>query len=203
MEILEGRQSVFAALRARQRKFQVILIRHGTHEESIRDITDLAGELSVPVRFAEGKELDAMAHGSTHGGVLAVASPKPRMSVAGLMELLDRVDGPPLLLLFEGGVDGRNFGFTIRSAEALGAPARSCSRNRCGRGLLLLPLPVRRERAGVRVLLPSKHKCTLSPALSLRTGRGSSAHRTARVAKSRATCNASLSLAGSFPPAWA
>ena len=43
-----------------------------------------------------------MAHGSTHGGVLAVASPKPRMSVAGLMELLDRVDGPPLLLLLEG-----------------------------------------------------------------------------------------------------
>jgi 23S rRNA (guanosine2251-2'-O)-methyltransferase len=123
MEHLEGRQSVLAALRARQRKIDVILIRHGTHGESIQDITALAAELGVPIRFVDSRELDALAHGGTHGGVLAVASPKPRTTVPQLLELIDRSSEPPLLLLLEGVDDARNLGFTLRSAEALGAHA--------------------------------------------------------------------------------
>ena len=38
MEHLEGRQSVLAALAARQRKFQVILISHGAHVENTADL---------------------------------------------------------------------------------------------------------------------------------------------------------------------
>jgi 23S rRNA (guanosine2251-2'-O)-methyltransferase len=123
MEVLEGRQSVSAALRARQRKFNVILIRHGTHEESVQEILQLAAELNVPVRYADARELDSLAHGSTHGGVLAVGSAKPRTSVDELITLLDRLREPPLLLLLEGIDDARNLGFVIRSAEALGVHA--------------------------------------------------------------------------------
>jgi 23S rRNA (guanosine2251-2'-O)-methyltransferase len=39
------------------------------------------------------------------------------------MELLDKCAQPPLLLLIEGIEDARNLGFTLRSAEALGATA--------------------------------------------------------------------------------
>jgi len=42
MEHLEGKQSILAALEARQRRFDVILIRHGTHEEKIREVLDRA-----------------------------------------------------------------------------------------------------------------------------------------------------------------
>src|SRR5437588_10785650 len=104
MEVLEGRQSVAAALRARQRKFNVVLIRHGTHEESIHEILSLARELNVPVRYADARELDSLAHGVTHGGVVAVATAKPRASIAELFEVLDRANEPPLLLLL-GGID--------------------------------------------------------------------------------------------------
>ena len=55
--------------------------------------------------------------------VLAVASAKPRTSVDQLIELLDRLNVPPLLLLLEGVDDARNLGFTMRSAEALGVHA--------------------------------------------------------------------------------
>ena len=37
MEHLEGRQSVLAALHARQRKFQVILVSHGAHVEKLQE----------------------------------------------------------------------------------------------------------------------------------------------------------------------
>src|SRR5436190_16215555 len=123
MEHLEGRQSVIAALRARQRKFQVILVSHGAHVEKLQELLDLAAELGVPVKTVDRKELDAMAHGQTHGGVVALVGAKPRMSAERLLELIDAQRAPALLLLIEGVEDARNLGFTLRSAEALGAHA--------------------------------------------------------------------------------
>ena len=123
MELLEGRQSIFAALAARRRRFEVILVAHGAHVDKLGELLALAAEVGVPVKAVERAELDAMAHGATHGGVVALASPLPRLSAAGLMDLLDTVHGPPLLLLLEGVDDARNLGFTLRSAEALGVHA--------------------------------------------------------------------------------
>lgn len=123
MEHLEGRQSVLAALAAGKRKFQVVLISHGAHEDKVQDVLDLAAERGVPVRRADRKELDAIAHGATHGGVVAVCSGKPRTSPEELVELIDKLNEPPLLLLLEGVEDARNLGFTLRSAEALGVHA--------------------------------------------------------------------------------
>jgi 23S rRNA (guanosine2251-2'-O)-methyltransferase len=123
METLEGRQSVLAALNARQRRFQVVLVRHDAHVEKVRDVVDLASQLGVPVRRVAPQELDSLAHGVSHGGVLAIASDKPRMSEVDLMRLLDSLSEPPLLLLLEGVDDARNLGFTLRTAEALGVHA--------------------------------------------------------------------------------
>jgi 23S rRNA (guanosine2251-2'-O)-methyltransferase len=122
MEHLEGRQSVLAALLARQRTFDVILLRHGIHEQSVREILDLASANQVPIRYVDPAELDAMAHGRSHGGVIAVCSAKPRTSPHELMQLLDGL-AEPLLLLLEGVDDARNLGFTLRTADALGVHA--------------------------------------------------------------------------------
>jgi 23S rRNA (guanosine2251-2'-O)-methyltransferase len=123
MEHLEGRQSVLAALEARQRRFQVILVSHGAHVEKIQELLDKAAALNVPVRQVDRKELDALAHGATHGGVIAVVSPKPRLTPAQLLELVDGLKEPALLLLIEGIEDARNLGFVIRTAEATGVHA--------------------------------------------------------------------------------
>jgi 23S rRNA (guanosine2251-2'-O)-methyltransferase len=55
--------------------------------------------------------------------VLAVVSPKPRLSGDQLVELVMKLAEPALLLLIEGVDDARNLGFTLRSAEAFGAHA--------------------------------------------------------------------------------
>src|SRR5438067_909585 len=123
MEHLEGRQSVAAALRVRQRRFQAILVSRGAHADKVQEILDLAAAAGVPVRQVERGELDALAHGATHGGVVAVCSPKPRTSPEELMSLVAALPEPPLLLLLEGVEDARNLGFTLRSAEAMGAHA--------------------------------------------------------------------------------
>jgi len=123
MPHLEGRQSILAALRARQRKFQVILIRHGTHAEGVDEVVSTATDLGVPIRYVESRELDSFAHGASHGGMLAMCSAKPRASVEDVIEMIRRLSEPALLLLLEGVDDARNLGFTLRSAEALGVHA--------------------------------------------------------------------------------
>lgn len=111
-----------AGLAARQRRFEVILVNQAAHEEKIREVLDAARAAGVPVKRVAGRELDAMAHGTTHGGVLALCSAKPLTTPAELLKILEP-DRCPLLLLIEGVEDARNLGFTLRSAEALGARA--------------------------------------------------------------------------------
>jgi 23S rRNA (guanosine2251-2'-O)-methyltransferase len=123
MEHLEGRQSIIAALQARKRKFELILVSHGSHQEKIKDVIELAADQGVPVKFVDRNELDSLAHGATHGGVLAICSPKPRLSADQLLELVEGLREPPLLLLLEGIDDARNLGFVLRTAEATGAHA--------------------------------------------------------------------------------
>lgn len=122
-EILEGRQSIVAALAAAQRRFQIILIRRDNAGEKLEELLELAAKRGVPTRYVDRSELDGIAHGATHGGVLALCSPKPRWTDADLLDHVSRMRAPPLLLLLEGVDDARNLGFTLRSAEALGAHA--------------------------------------------------------------------------------
>lgn len=120
---------MLAALAASQRRFHSILLRRGIHAESVADIVELAEQRHVPVRFVEEGELAAHAHGATHGGVIALCGPKPRLDAGELDALLDRTAGPPLLLLLEGVDDARNLGFTIRTAEAMGVTAMLIKRH--------------------------------------------------------------------------
>jgi 23S rRNA (guanosine2251-2'-O)-methyltransferase len=123
MAHLEGRQSILAALRARQRKFQVILIRHGTHAAGVDEVISTAEQMGVPIRYVESRELESYAHGASHGGMLAICSAKPQAAIGDVVELIRKSGEPALLLLLEGVDDARNLGFTLRSAEALGVHA--------------------------------------------------------------------------------
>ena len=101
----------------------MILVAHGAHVEKFQEVLDLANQMGVPVKTADRKELDAMAHGHTHGGMIALAGPKPRLNGEQVVEMVERLRKPAMLLLIEGVEDARNLGFTLRSAEALGAHA--------------------------------------------------------------------------------
>lgn len=101
----------------------MVLVKHDTPAAKIQDVLDAAEASGVPVKRVQGAELDAMAHGASHGGVLALVLPKPRWDGDDLLDCLRRITTPPLLILLEGVDDARNLGFTIRTAEALGCTA--------------------------------------------------------------------------------
>ena len=122
MELLEGKISVEAALTARRRKIEVILIRAGLHTEKLGSITAEAESQNVPIKTVSAEEMDAMAHGVTHGGVLARCSSKRQPTFDELFQQIKPVSRPFLLLL-EGVDDSQNLGFTLRTAEACGVNA--------------------------------------------------------------------------------
>ncbi|MBN2011920.1 RNA methyltransferase [candidate division KSB1 bacterium] len=123
MEQLEGRISVEAALIARQRKISLIVIRAGMHEKNVKFILDEAEAQAIPVKHATREEIDAMAKGVTHGGVIALASPKLPLTSERFLDQLKQPTNPVILLLLEGVDDEQNFGFTLRTAEAMGVHA--------------------------------------------------------------------------------
>jgi 23S rRNA (guanosine2251-2'-O)-methyltransferase len=123
LEQLEGKICVEAALKARQRKISLIIIRSGLHAGQIQPILDEAEQQNISIKYASGAELDAMAHGKTHGGIIALATPKPPLSWEVVLERIKYQTRSPGLLLLEGIDDSQNFGFTLRSAEAMGIDA--------------------------------------------------------------------------------
>ena len=123
MEQIEGRICVEAALKARLRKISLLVIRAGLHQKQIKAILNETDQQHIPIKYVSRSEMDAMAHGKTHGGVIALATPKPPVSYSSLMEQIKNQTDATALLLLEGIDDSQNLGFTLRSAEAMGIKA--------------------------------------------------------------------------------
>ncbi len=113
---LEGKISVEAALSARLRKFEIVLISEAVGEEKVAEVIRLAGECRVLVRRVPPLALEKMTHGKTHGGVVMTCTDR---SPTPLEEIL-RGTSSHLLLYLEGIEDVRTLGQILRSADALG-----------------------------------------------------------------------------------
>lgn len=114
-ETVIGRIPVLECLRARKRKaLQLFLLESG---KGLGEIRHAAG--SIPVRDVTRQELDKLAPGGTHQGVVLQANPLP---VKSLKEWLDGTRAPDALLVILDCIeDPHNFGAIVRSAAACGA----------------------------------------------------------------------------------
>ena len=122
-EQLEGKQCIISALRARQRRFELLLVSWSAHHSKTQEVTDLATQLGVPVKTVSPDELDKMGKGKTHAGLIAIASAKPLTKPNELLQIVRKSSEPAFLLLLEGVEDEQNLGFIIRSAGAMGVDA--------------------------------------------------------------------------------
>lgn len=120
MEQLEGKVSVQAAVEARLRKIEVVLVSAAARAEKVADLLDACAKAGVPVKRVPAADLDRMTHGKTHGGVVAIATPRSVTPLDDLIRAIEASGEVPLLLLLEGIDDARNLGFTLRTADALG-----------------------------------------------------------------------------------
>jgi 23S rRNA (guanosine2251-2'-O)-methyltransferase len=88
----------------------------------MRDLETLALKEGLTVHKVDRARLDKITKGDgRHQGVIAFVFPAPEIKTIG--EVLDTVQGPPLVLILDGITDPHNLGACVRSADAFGVHA--------------------------------------------------------------------------------
>jgi 23S rRNA (guanosine2251-2'-O)-methyltransferase len=119
--MLFGFHAVTARLRHDASTIEEIFVDASRHDRRMGDLLRAAKGANVRIIQADDARLDAMVGTRRHQGVVARAG---EIALAlNLAELLDAVQGPPLLLLLDGVTDPHNLGACLRVADGAGAHA--------------------------------------------------------------------------------
>jgi 23S rRNA (guanosine2251-2'-O)-methyltransferase len=119
-----GVQPVLEALRAGTRPIERVTVAEGAHETRLREILEIARYADIPVRRVPRTELQRLAPGANHQGIVAtIAAARYTPSDELLDALAARVgtSRPPLAVVLDGVEDPRNLGAIIRTIECAGA----------------------------------------------------------------------------------
>jgi 23S rRNA (guanosine2251-2'-O)-methyltransferase len=119
-----GVQPVLEALRAGARPIERLTVAEGAHESRLREILEIARYADIPVRRVPRPELQRMAAGANHQGVIATVAAAHYTHADELLAALAARVGtqdPPLAVVLDGVEDPRNLGAVIRTVECAGA----------------------------------------------------------------------------------
>ncbi|HEX8148144.1 MAG TPA: 23S rRNA (guanosine(2251)-2'-O)-methyltransferase RlmB [Pyrinomonadaceae bacterium] len=119
-----GVQPVLEALRAGARPIERLTLAEGAHESRLREILEIARYADIPVRRVPRTELQRIAAGANHQGVIATIAAAHYTHSDELLDALAARVGtpdPPLAIVLDGVEDPRNLGAVIRTAECAGA----------------------------------------------------------------------------------
>ncbi|MDB5728259.1 MAG: rlmB, partial [Noviherbaspirillum sp.] len=118
-KMIFGFHAVTARLRHDASSVEEIYIDAGRHDRRMQELLRAAEGAKVRIIQADDKRLDGMVGTRRHQGVVAKAG---ELSLArNLDELLDMIEGPPLLLILDGITDPHNLGACLRVADGAGA----------------------------------------------------------------------------------
>lgn len=149
LQKIYGVHAVEALLRHHPKRVKQVWLAEGRSDPRVQVITELAAQSQVKVGQCERREMDAWVDG-VHQGVVADVSPSQVWGEAMLDELLDRAEGPPLLLVLDGVTDPHNLGACMRTADAAGALAVIVPKDKSA----TLNATVRKVACGAAEVLP-------------------------------------------------
>jgi 23S rRNA (guanosine2251-2'-O)-methyltransferase len=149
-ELLYGLHAVGAALTHDPRSVLEMWVQAGRRDERLERLLEAAAGAGVSVRQVARQELDRMAGGARHQGVIAQARSMPVLDEGDLEALLDRLTAPPFLIVLDGVQDPHNLGACLRTADAAGAHAVIVPRDRA----VGLTATVRKVASGAAETVP-------------------------------------------------
>jgi 23S rRNA (guanosine2251-2'-O)-methyltransferase len=120
-KMIFGFHAVTARLRHEAASVDEIYVDAARHDRRMHDLLKAAQAAKVRIIQADDQRLSNMVGTHRHQGVVAKAG---ELSLArNLDELLDAIEGPPLLLILDGITDPHNLGACLRVADGAGAHA--------------------------------------------------------------------------------
>ncbi len=120
-KMIFGFHAVTARLRHEAASVEEIYVDSNRVDRRMQELLHATKAANVRVILVDDQRLNNMVGTRRHQGVVAVAG---ELSLArNLDELLDAIDGPPLLLVLDGITDPHNLGACLRVADGVGAHA--------------------------------------------------------------------------------
>ncbi|MBX3587272.1 MAG: 23S rRNA (guanosine(2251)-2'-O)-methyltransferase RlmB [Ramlibacter sp.] len=120
-KVLFGFHAVGVRLKTAPRSIIEIYVDPSRKDARMRQFLERVGEAQVRLIEADGLRLAKLAGSHGHQGVAARVEPMPQAH--SLDDLLDGIEGPPLLLVLDGVTDPHNLGACLRVADGAGAHA--------------------------------------------------------------------------------
>ncbi|MDB5854831.1 MAG: rRNA methyltransferase [Herminiimonas sp.] len=119
--LIFGFHAVTSRIRHEASSVEEVYVDADRHDRRMHDLVAAAKSANVRVIQADDARLSSMVGTRRHQGVVARAG---ALSLArNLDELLDAIEGPPLLLVLDGITDPHNLGACLRVADGAGAHA--------------------------------------------------------------------------------
>ena len=116
-----GFHAIRSRLRSSPGSVKEVWVDEGRQDARMRDLQVLMTSAKLTVRLADGKRLDKLVGGARHQGVVAKVE---AISMAQTLdEVIEGIDGAPLIVVLDGVTDPHNLGAVLRSADAFGAHA--------------------------------------------------------------------------------
>jgi 23S rRNA (guanosine2251-2'-O)-methyltransferase len=119
-DLLIGINPIIEKLKTSPEEISLILLARGNLRPILKLIQSNAQRLKITINYLEAKELDHLAQGGSHQGVLARVRAYPYASFSQLDEIIASELSPDRILILDGITDPRNFGAILRTAEAVG-----------------------------------------------------------------------------------
>lgn len=116
---IEGRNAVLELLET-GKDINKIFIANGEKHGSINKIISMAKERRVVIVEVDRAKLNQMAQSDNHQGVIAIVPPFDYCEVEDILNLADKKNEKPFILILDGIEDPHNLGSAIRTAETAG-----------------------------------------------------------------------------------
>jgi 23S rRNA (guanosine2251-2'-O)-methyltransferase len=126
---LEGEISILAALEAKTRPIRRIIVSLDKQPDDVRELVHAARNAGVRVERLRREQIDALANGKTHGGLIAEAGERKFLAMEDLLAptpaptgtfRLSQRESEKFIIMLDGIEDPFNFGQAVRSFYAAG-----------------------------------------------------------------------------------
>jgi 23S rRNA (guanosine2251-2'-O)-methyltransferase len=122
-QFIFGLHSVFALLQKQPERVIRLCVQQDRDDQKLNPILELAKKFDVPMQHVTRQELNRMTQDANHQGIVAFCNKARIYAESDLAFLLEKIAGPPFVLILDGIQDPHNLGATFRSADASGVHA--------------------------------------------------------------------------------
>ncbi len=115
-----GFHSIESLLNTNPESVLKVFIQNGRKDNRINDLNETLSDLKLPFSVVDKNDLDRIAKGEVHQGVISEVILPPLLSEDALLSSIENLTEKPLILILDSIQDPRNLGACLRSANAAG-----------------------------------------------------------------------------------